>query len=106
MEEKFLEAHKYPEITFTATRVEGHIAPAGDSKVQVRGVFGLHGQQHEITVPAMVHIDGDQLSTTMHFEVPYQQWGVKNPSTFILRVSDKVQIDLHATGHLVPRVTS
>jgi hypothetical protein len=28
------------------------------------------------------------------------KWGLKNPSTFILRVSDKVNIDVHAVGHL------
>jgi hypothetical protein len=27
---------------------------------------------------------------------------MKNPSTFILRVSDKVQLDIHATGHIHP----
>jgi len=29
------------------------------------------------------------------------QWGMKNPSTFILRVSDKVDLDIAASGHLV-----
>jgi hypothetical protein len=27
-------------------------------------------------------------------------WGLKNPSTLFLRVSDKVNIDITATGHL------
>jgi hypothetical protein len=28
------------------------------------------------------------------------QWGMKNPSTFILRVSDKVDLDIAASGRL------
>ncbi|MCU1275524.1 MAG: hypothetical protein JWO48_2955, partial [Bryobacterales bacterium] len=27
------------------------------------------------------------------------KWGMKNPSNFILRVSDKVQIEIRASGH-------
>jgi hypothetical protein len=30
--------------------------------------------------------------------VPYVKWGMKNPSTFILRVNDKVQISIHAVA--------
>jgi hypothetical protein len=36
----------------------------------------------------------------MHFVVPYVAWGLKNPSTLFLRVSDKVNIDINAAGRL------
>jgi hypothetical protein len=32
--------------------------------------------------------------------VPFVKWGLKNPSTFILRVSDNVDVDVHASGQL------
>ena len=35
----------------------------------------------------------------MHFTVPYQKWGMKNPSTLFLRVSDTVEIDLVGSGN-------
>jgi hypothetical protein len=43
---------------------------------------------------------GPQVTAGAHFAVPYQKWGLKNPSTFILRVKDTVEIDVEATGHL------
>jgi hypothetical protein len=30
--------------------------------------------------------------------VPYIKWGMKNPSTFILRVSDKVEITVETAA--------
>jgi hypothetical protein len=38
---------------------------------------------------------------TMHITIPYIKWGLKNPSTFILRASDKVEIDIHAVGQVL-----
>jgi hypothetical protein len=32
--------------------------------------------------------------------LPYVAWGLKNPSTFILRVSDKLDLYIDATGRL------
>jgi hypothetical protein len=32
--------------------------------------------------------------------VPYIKWGLKNPSTFIFRVSDTVDISIQAVGQL------
>ena len=32
----------------------------------------------------------------IHFTIPYVKWGLKNPSTLFLRVSDKVDIDIAA----------
>ena len=34
--------------------------------------------------------------------LPYVKWGNKNPGTFILRVRQDVDIDIHAVGRLTP----
>ncbi len=100
MNRDILESQRYPEITFTPRRVEGRVTPEGESQVQVHGVFDLHGTGHEIVLPAVVRNDGGELTATLHFDVPYVQWGLKNPSTLFLRVGDKVAIDLHAVAHV------
>jgi hypothetical protein len=78
--------------------VEGKVLVLGTSPVQVHGMFGIHGTDHEITVPAQVELTPDHWSLTVHFAVPYVKWGMKDPSTFVLRVAKTVDIDLRALG--------
>jgi hypothetical protein len=51
-----------------------------------------------MTLPIQVQMSPNHWEATAHFVVPYTKWGIKNPSTFILRVSESVEIDVHATG--------
>lgn len=101
MHKEILESSQYPEITFRPDRIEGPVAPSGKSSVMIHGVFNIHGADREITVPAQVETTSDHWAATVHFTIPYQKWGMKNPSTLFLRVSDTVEIDLLAAGTLV-----
>lgn len=96
MHKSILESARYPEIVLTPGRVEGAVAPEGDSTVQVHGMLAIHGAAHEITLPVQVHMANGQVAVSTHFVIPYVKWGMKNPSTFFLRVSDKVEIDAAA----------
>jgi len=100
MHKEILESQKSPEITITPVRIQGQLALQGASQVEMKGLFKIHGTEHEITMKVAVQIEADSLTAATHFVVPYVQWGMKNPSTFILRVSDKVEIDIHAAGRL------
>lgn len=98
MHKEILESARYSEVTFLPDRVDGKVLSPGTSTVQVHGMFGIHGGEHEITVPAQVELAPDHWSLTVHFVVPYVKWGMKDPSTFILRVEKTVNIDLEALG--------
>jgi polyisoprenoid-binding protein YceI len=98
MHKEILESAKYPEIIFRPDRVDGKVLPQGTSTVQVHGVFTIHGADHEMTLPIQVEMAPSHWAATAHFVVPYTKWGIKNPSTFILRVSESVEIDVHASG--------
>ncbi len=98
MHKNILQSQQYPTIEFSPKQVIGKVAPQGSSQVQVKGTFQLHGSQHDVTLALPVQVTGDQLSATTHFDVPYEAWGLKNPSTLFLRVSNTVQIDITAVG--------
>jgi polyisoprenoid-binding protein YceI len=102
MHREVLESEKYPEISFRPDRLEGPVASAGKSSVKVHGMFGIHGVDREITVPAEVEMSADHWTAAVHFTVPYEKWGMKNPSTLFLRVNDSVEIDLAAAGVVRP----
>ncbi len=100
MHKEVLESARYPEIAFRPDRIDGPVASAGKSTVMVHGVFSIHGADREITVPAQVEMSGDHWTASVHFNVPYSKWGMKNPSTLFLKVNDSVEIDLAVSGNV------
>jgi polyisoprenoid-binding protein YceI len=100
MHREILEDQKYPDIVFTPQRVIGKMPAQGGSSIELQGVMSLHGEQHPMTITVPVQVGQDQISADAQFVIPYVQWGLKNPSTFLLRVSDKVTIDVHCVGRL------
>src|SRR5581483_12511736 len=100
MKKNILETQKYPDIVFAPDRVDGKLNPQGDSQVRVHGSFSIHGASHELTVPVTVHASPQAMDVDAHFDVPYVQWGMKNPSTLFLRVGDRVNIEIHAAGRI------
>jgi polyisoprenoid-binding protein YceI len=105
MRQEILETPKFGEIVFMANGVKGAIASQGASQVQLSGVLRLHGQDHDMTLSANVVSTGGRLQATTHFSVPYVKWGLKNPSTFLLRADDTVDIDIQASGELATAPT-
>src|SRR5208337_4936495 len=101
MHREILESDRYPEIAFHPDRVDGAVSLQGKSSVRVHGIFSIHGSDHELTVPADVEVLPDHWAATLHFVVPYASWGIKNPSTLFLRVSETVDIDLTTSGTIV-----
>ncbi len=100
MHKDVLESGQYPDIIFRPDRVEGKIAPQGTFTVQVHGVFVLHGSEHELTVPVQAEFTGDHWTGEAKFNVPFIDWGLKNPSNFFLKVNHTVEIDLELKGSL------
>jgi polyisoprenoid-binding protein YceI len=100
MHTEVLESHRYPDILFSPVRIRGAVAPQGESTVQVDGTFTIHGTSHPLTIAVVVRITRDSFTVSTDFLIPYVQWGMRDPSTFILTVGKQVQIHFEATGRI------
>jgi len=101
MHKDILESPKFPDIIFTPQRLKGTVANDGKSTVEVEGILAMHGESKPVTIPLEVELQNGAGSADGSFSVKYLEWGMKNPSTFILRVKDTVQIHVHAVGKII-----
>ncbi len=100
MHHEILESRRYTEVIFRPNRIEGKVLTQGSSNVQVRGSFLLHGSEHELTVPVQAELNGNRWKGSAKFSVPYIQWGLKSPNTFLLKADPGVEIELELSGTL------
>jgi polyisoprenoid-binding protein YceI len=101
MHKQVLQSALYPEITFTPARISGALATQGQSTIQIEGTLSLHGSDHPLSLSVPVVVTGNRVEAKAHFVVPFVAWGLRNPSTFLLRVSDKVEVEIVASGRLL-----
>jgi polyisoprenoid-binding protein YceI len=98
MHKEILETAKFPDAVFRPVQIEGKVARSGNSEVKLRGVISLHGGEHEIIVPVHAELASDRWKGTAKFNVPYIQWGIKDPSNWLLKVKPVVNVELEMTG--------
>jgi YceI-like protein len=98
MHKEILESSQYTEVVFRPDRAEGTVVAQGPSSLQLHGIFSLHGADHELNVPTQATLREGQWKGTATFEVPYIEWGLRNPSNFLLKVKPVVDVQLHLVG--------
>ena len=94
MHEEVLESPRYPEAVFTLERVEGRPSLEGESDVKLHGKMRIHGSEHELVIPVRVQSKDREATATARFEIPYVKWGMKDPSTALLSVKDRVAVEV------------
>jgi polyisoprenoid-binding protein YceI len=98
MRSNVLQVQTYPFAVFTPNRVQGKLANGTRSALDVDGMLAIHGGSHAMTLHVMVDTKGAIMTATTQFSVPYVQWGMKDPSTFLLHVGNTVEVDVAAVG--------
>lgn len=98
MHREVLESGRFGEIVFRPDSINGKLETQGDSTLQIHGILVLHGGEHELTVPVQANLSGDHWTGSAKFSVPFIDWGLKNPSTWLLKVDHSVNVELELKG--------
>ena len=100
MHKEILESARYPDAVFTPDHVSGELAARGESQLDLHGNFQIHGAVHELTLHFRAEAKNGEVAASTSFVIPYVQWGMKNPSNFLLKVSDKVDLTVQTTARV------
>jgi polyisoprenoid-binding protein YceI len=94
LDEIVLESAKYPEITFKSTEVKGSLV-GGKFDVRIRGDLTLHGVTRQITIPAIVTVEGDTLRAVGEFEIDRKDFNVNATNAFrgLVRIKHDVKFE-------------
>jgi polyisoprenoid-binding protein YceI len=98
MHERVLESGKYPQASFLPAAIHLEETSGGIQTFTTTGTFAIHGSDHPMQIKVNLQVTGTQVSATAHFQVPYVEWGMHDPSTFILRVAKVVNVDVTSIG--------
>ena len=98
MHKEILETWKYQEAAFRPTQIDGTVSLTAPSDFKVKGVFTLHGADHQVVAQVHSEFTGDHWKGAAKFDVPYIQWGIKDPSNFLLKVQPVVHVELEISG--------
>ena len=66
--------------------------------MRLQGVLLLHGGEHEIVALVHAELAGDHWKGTAKFDVPYIEWSIKDPSSWMLKVKPVVHVELDLAG--------
>jgi polyisoprenoid-binding protein YceI len=103
MHEKILETERHPRATFRVERVSGVSAlHDGTNELQLDGQLELRGVSRPVSVLARAEVRGAAVDATASVRIPYLDWGVRDPSFFVIRVAKEVTVRIHAAGTLLP----
>ena len=102
MHEQVFESARYPTIEFEPDVLVVEESDRNQATIRLSGRVAIHGVSHRLTIPARVHREQERLRVQASFTIPYVDWGMKDVSRFLLRVSDEVEIEIEAEGTLSP----
>lgn len=99
MKNNVLETATYPQAIFHPEKISGSLHAGSTQQLTIDGTFTIHGKDHPLQLIVSAQMpDAAHVTATTHFAVPYVAWGMKAPSTFVLRVGKQVDVGVKAEG--------
>lgn len=100
MHKEILDVSRFTEVIFRAQTFDGKLSTTASAELQLQGTLALHGSDHPITVPVHLELTGDHWKGSGKFQIPYVEWGLKDPSNFLLKAAKVVDIEVMLAGNL------
>jgi polyisoprenoid-binding protein YceI len=97
MHEDVLLSNEHPEIVFVPDRFEGTMPESGSSRGTLYGRVRLLGVEHDVELSTRLERADGELALEADLRVPYVEWGLEDPSVFVLRVEKHVDVRVEAT---------
>jgi polyisoprenoid-binding protein YceI len=100
MRKNVFQTDTYPQAIYHPEKISGTLQPGAAQQLTVDGTFTIHGKDHPLRLIVQAQLTGsNQVVATTRFAVPYVAWGMKDPSTFVLRVGKQADVDVTARGY-------
>lgn len=106
MHVKVLQSERYPAIELIPERVVGVLPSSGSSEMRVVGSMRLAGSEHPVEIPVTVTVTGREIEIRGRFQVPYVEWGLRDPSKLVLRVAKEVAVTVTVYATVTPTADS
>jgi polyisoprenoid-binding protein YceI len=100
MHAEVLETETWPVAVLHPERIQGALADQGASDIVLVGKLSFHGSDHPLELPVHVTRDGSHVTLALDLVIPYVEWGLEDPSVFVLRVGKTVAVHVEASGQL------
>ena len=101
MHRDVLESERFPQIVLRPRSFDGTWPAVGEATdITVRATLEIHGEGHSLVFDATVERRARTLRFDARFEIPYVEWGMKDPSRALLRVGKVVTVALRGQAAL------
>lgn len=100
LRDEVFEVARFPEIVFVPARIEGTVPENGRASVTLHGTIRLHGVDHPLGLPTELTVEKGRIDALAKITIPYQEWGLHDPSILFLRVAKVVSVSIHIRGQL------
>jgi polyisoprenoid-binding protein YceI len=102
LHKEVLESARHPEIVFGARRIEMIARTAEEARFVLHGELSIHGVAHAVALPTRAELAPRRARASSRVVLPYVSWGMRDVSTFFLRVANEVTVEIDVVGALTP----
>ncbi len=102
--ENYMESDRYPKAVFKGKIADPgkiNFTKNGHYMIQVTGALSIHGVTKNVSIPASVNVDGENLKVQAAFKVKPEDYNIKIPALVRNKVAKEVNVAL--TGLLLEK---